>query len=158
MTFAPSIRTRAEALDLPDGELRHDRALEESLVELLERLRPRTIYHPPVDEMHPDHAAFGAAFLAALARCAASDAAAFAYEIWVPVVATHVIDVSASWAQKRRAIECHRSQLVYNDYLRAAEGLSAYRSIFLPGAAHVEAYARNWSSEAAVERQDVAGN
>jgi hypothetical protein len=52
-----------------------------------------------------------------------------------------VIDVSEVWPLKRRAIEQYRSQLGYNDYLRAVEGLNAYRSIYLPEARYVEAFA-----------------
>src|SRR6185369_14552137 len=104
-------------------------ALESALAEVLARHRPRTIYHPPEDEMHADHAALGTAVFAALASSRAVGDA-YAYEIWVPVEPTHVIDVSAASDEKRRAIECYRSQLAYNDYVRAVQGLNAYRSIF----------------------------
>ncbi len=108
----------------------------------LERLRPAVVYHPADDEVHPDHHALAAAVAAALERQAAGRRPlALAYEVWVPVHATRVIDVTAVWPVKQRALEQYSSQLAYSDYLHAVRGLNAARSIYLPGARYVEAFA-----------------
>jgi hypothetical protein len=57
------------------------------------------------------------------------------------VVPTHVIDVTSIWSVKQEALACYGSQLAYNDYARACDGLAAYRAIFLPDADRVEAFA-----------------
>jgi LmbE family N-acetylglucosaminyl deacetylase len=64
----------------------------------------------------------------------------FCYEIWATVQPTHVIDITAVWDVKRKAVEQYQSQLRYNDYLHMVGGLNAYRSIYLPSARHVEAF------------------
>jgi len=111
-----------------------------ALREVLERSRPEVVYHPATTEMHPDHHATAVAALTAAARLPFT-VRTFAYEIWTPVVPTHVIDVSAVWEAKRAALAHYASQLAYNDYQRAMAGLAAYRAIFLPAASHVEAFA-----------------
>ena len=91
-------------------------------------------------EMHPDHHVAARVALDALAA-RARGVRSFAYESWVPVVPTHVIDVTSAWSVKQSALACYGSQLVYNDYARACDGLAAYRAIFLPDAERVEAFA-----------------
>lgn len=127
-------------LGFRDQELARAAELGRALATLLERLRPATVYHPPALEMHPDHHAVGAAMTALASRLSFAPRL-FAYETWVPVVPTAVIDVSEVWEVKRAALEQYASQLAYNDYLQAASGLAAYRAIFLPGARYVEAFA-----------------
>lgn len=115
-------------------------ALERRLGEILATVRPAAVYHPVVPEMHPDHHVVGTAVRRAAVRCRPA-VRTFAYETWVPVVPTHVIDVGTVWDVKQRALACYASQLAYNDYARAVAGLAAYRTIFLPHATHVEAFA-----------------
>lgn len=116
------------------------RQLRAQLADLLDEHAPAVVYHPAAPEMHPDHHVVGRVALALLAERAGATRS-FAYESWVPVVPTHVIDVSAVWDVKQRALACYASQLLYNDYARACDGLAAYRAIFLPLATRVEAFA-----------------
>ena len=137
-----------EFLGFADQGLAPGGALRAAIVAALERLRPNVVYHPPELEMHPDHHVVGTEVVASIASLSL-DARSFAYETWVPVVPTHVIDVSSVWAVKQRALACYESQLAYNDYLRVCDGLSAYRAIFLPQARHVEAFAETTRRRAA---------
>lgn len=108
----------------------------------LDRLLPAIVYGPPETDVHPDHHALGAALIAALAeRRGDARPRAFAYEVWARIEPSHVLDVSAVWERKERALGAYASQLAYNDYLHAARGLAAARSVFLPGARYVEAFA-----------------
>lgn len=124
-------------------------ALAAALAGLLDEIAPATVYHPPAVEMHPDHHVSGRVTLDVLARAArgktgsatAGGTRSFAYEIWVPVVPTHVIDVGPAWRVKQAALACYRSQLAYSDYARACAGLAAYHTMFLPAALQVEAFA-----------------
>lgn len=119
-------------------------ALGAQLAEALDELRPAVVYHPAAPEMHPDHHVAARVTLAVLAA-RTEPPRSFAYESWVPVVPTHVIDVTAVWGVKQAAIACYGSQLVYNDYARACDGLAAYRAIYLPDAERVEAFAESTS-------------
>jgi LmbE family N-acetylglucosaminyl deacetylase len=137
-------------LGLPDQGVSPG-ALRAPLVAVLERLRPEIVYHPPALEMHPDHHAVGEATVAAV-RSLSFAPRCFAYETWVPVVPTHVIDVSAVWPVKQAALAEYASQLAYNDYRRATSGLAAYRTMFLPGARFVEAFAETTPARSRLRR------
>jgi LmbE family N-acetylglucosaminyl deacetylase len=117
-------------------------ALGTQLAAALDELGPTVVYHPAAPEMHPDHHVAARVTLDVLAARTAPPRS-FAYESWVPVVPTHVIDVTAVWGVKRAALACYGSQLVYNDYARACDGLAAYRAIYLPDAERVEAFAES---------------
>ncbi|HZR83024.1 MAG TPA: PIG-L family deacetylase [Candidatus Binatia bacterium] len=136
-----------EFWDLPDGglvDLATDPSwpLVERVRDAIARLRPAIVYAPPETDVHPDHHALGAAVREALAAAGARDRPrALAYDVWVPVRATHVLDVSAVWERKETALRAYASQLAYNDYVRAARGLAAARTVYLPGSSAVEAFA-----------------
>jgi LmbE family N-acetylglucosaminyl deacetylase len=110
------------------------------LADVLAEVAPAVVYHPAAPEMHPDHHV-AARVIAEVVAARGARLRAFAYESWVPVVPTHVIDVSTVWSVKQAALTCYASQLAYNDYARACDGLAAYRAIFLPGTDRVEAFA-----------------
>ncbi|MEY4950071.1 MAG: hypothetical protein RL698_2282 [Pseudomonadota bacterium] len=132
--------------EFPDGDLRG--ILERGGGELhaavrtaIERSRAEIVYAPPRLDVHPDHHALGRVVEEVLAAWGPGRPRGFAYDVWVPVHATHVLDVSAVWERKERAIARYASQLAYNDYLRVVRGLGAARTIYMPGARWVEAFA-----------------
>jgi len=125
--------------DYEDGKLVEADGLADRLARLLAAEKPDIIYRPSTLEVHPDHWALGAGIETALREYtpAIGD---FCYEIWATVQPTHVIDITAVWDVKRKAVEQYESQLRYNDYLHMVAGLNAYRTIHLPSARYVEAY------------------
>ena len=122
-----------------DGKLGEAEDLADRLGKILAAEKPDIIYRPSTREIHPDHWALGVAIETALRQYmpAVGD---FCYEIWATVQPTHVIDITAVWDVKRKAVEQYQSQLRYNDYLHMVGGLNAYRSIYLPSARYVEAF------------------
>jgi bacillithiol biosynthesis deacetylase BshB1 len=132
-------------LGLPDGGLdAGDGEQAEALVHALRTARPRALLLPHRDDPHPDHPAAAAlarraAFLAGVARCLPSagtphrPALLLEYpgprQLFAPVL---VIDVSAHYDAKRRALAAHGSQfdaggglpthLASGHYLAAVEG------------------------------------
>lgn len=106
-------------------------AVTERLVDLFDRTRPDVVYAPHEGEAHSDHH-----FVALAARAAAARAAAppvlLGYEVWSPMQAGFVLDVTDVYAAKRDAVRCYASQLDHTDILAAIEGLNTYRSILLP--------------------------
>lgn len=134
--------------DLPDGGLRDLLGADGNTGDLhalvrtaIERTAAEIVYAPPRLDTHPDHHALGLAVEEVLGSWGPGRPRAFAYDVWVPVHATLVLDVSAAWARKERAIGRYESQLAYVDYLRVVRGLGAARTIYLPGATWVEAFA-----------------
>jgi LmbE family N-acetylglucosaminyl deacetylase len=125
--------------DYPDGKLAEARDLTDRLGALLEAYRPDIIYRPSTLEIHPDHWALGVGIEEVLGRYD-SGSRDFCYEIWATVQPSHVIDISAVWEQKKKAVEQYESQLRYNDYHHMVAGLNAYRTIHWPSARYVEAF------------------
>jgi N-acetylglucosamine malate deacetylase 1 len=107
-------------LDCGDGGLRHGTAEEDALIAELRRLRPELVLGPTPADRHPDHGrahrlVADACFYAGLARRGRGKphrpAAVFSYMQHDPFAPSFVVDVSASWAAKERALDAYESQL-----------------------------------------------
>ena len=68
------------------------------------------------------------------------DGAAYGYEVWTPLVPTHVVDVDPVIERKRSALAEYHSQLEENDLLHTGLGLTAQRSLYVPGSRWAEAF------------------
>jgi LmbE family N-acetylglucosaminyl deacetylase len=102
--------------------------------------RPDLIYAPWIGEHELDHHVLARATRAAIA-VSGHGGQSWGYEVWTPVVATRVVDVSGVWDKKLAAICEHASQLGFADLLHAATGLGAQRSLYLEsGARQGEAF------------------
>jgi len=63
-------------------------------------------------------------------------------EVWTPLAATRVVDISSVWERKRSALQEHRSLPGQRDLAHVALGLSAQRSAWLPAPGlYAEAFA-----------------
>ncbi len=131
--------TSLQFWNYPDGKLTEATDLSDRLADAIRTIRPTLVYHPSRLEVHPDHWALAMAVDRARERYR-GEVAAYAYEIWAPVQPTHVVDISAVWDVKQKAIEQYQSQIGYNDYLHKISGLNAYRAIYLPSARYMEAF------------------
>lgn len=98
-----------------------------------------TVYAPSVLDPHRDHRAANAA----LAR-AGLPATVFGYEVWAPGPVDALLDVTAVFARKQAALACYATALETVDYVRAATGLAAYRSVagMLGGRGYAEGFMR----------------
>lgn len=101
------------------------------LVDALYRLGPATVYAPHEGESHPDHHFIGRAAREAVGRVSSAPVLV-GYEVWSPLEAQFVLDVTDVYDAKRDAVRCYPSQLAHTDILGAIEGLNAYRAILLP--------------------------
>ena len=113
-----------EALGLPDARLQDVPEHKDALVEALRRLRPRVVLLQHWQQRHPDHAAasaivYAAAFLAGLKNYRSELGPAFRPSKLVYAVTMteandlapgFVVDVSAVWETKLRAISAFASQ------------------------------------------------
>ena len=107
-------------LDFGDGGLRTGREEELQLIELIRQARPAVVFAPYPDERHPDHARTGqlvtdAAFYAGL-RALKSGSPAHRPQVTVHYLQNYmfppsfVVDVTAEWKTKFRAIMQFKSQ------------------------------------------------
>ena len=94
----------------------------------------RLLYHPWKGEAHGDHKGAALACMEALERLD-GDVVGLGYEVWSPLPAEVVLDITPVLEVKREALEAYASQLSYTDYLHHILGLNAHRGIYLEGRA-----------------------
>ncbi len=122
----------------PEGHEPDDamfRAGAERIAALVREWKPDFVYAPWIGEQHLDHH-----ILARIARVgvrlAGFEGRAFGYEVWTPLIATEIVDVTKVYAMKVQALKKHESQVSYGDPTHYGLGLNAHRSIYLPEGAH----------------------
>jgi bacillithiol biosynthesis deacetylase BshB1 len=109
-------------LDFGDGALRCGHAEEDALIEVLRTWRPELVLGPPPRDRHPDHErghrlVAAAAFYSGLAargdRAMATHrpAAVFSYMQHHSFEPSFIVDVTATWEAKMKALAAYRSQL-----------------------------------------------
>jgi LmbE family N-acetylglucosaminyl deacetylase len=112
--------------DGADGALQGDEArLVAQLAALWQAAPPDVIAAPYPADRHADHAV--AARI--VGRALRGDVRVWGYEVWSPAPINAVLDISTVADVKWRAIAAHASQVRETDYVRAAQGLNAYRAI-----------------------------
>lgn len=109
-----------EQLDFGDGALRTGREEELQVIEVIRRCRPRVVFVSYPDERHPDHERAGrvvtdASFYAGLKALdtglpAHRPQAVVYYLQNYPIPPSFVVDVTAMWKTKMRAIHAYKSQ------------------------------------------------
>lgn len=127
-----------EFLGLPDGHEVTDDDFEQvaGLFDAaMERFEPDLVYVPWSEEAHADHAHSWEA----LRRCyrrrtqsGRSTPRVLEYEVWSPLPADWIVDVTSTADAKRDAMLAHASQVAYTDYPHQLLGLAAHRSVYLP--------------------------
>jgi LmbE family N-acetylglucosaminyl deacetylase len=131
-------------LHAPDGGIGPHEAQVARLAEWLERWQPELIYLPFVMDLLEDHWQASRLLAAALRRCGAwsEQLVLRCYEVWSPLPANRVADISLLAAHKHKLLGIYASQLADVDYRRAIAGLNSYRSMLLPatGTGQAEAY------------------
>lgn len=117
-------------LNQPDGHFDGSAELAVVVKKLLEDYQPDWVFLPSPLDYHRDHVRI-AAFLEPLCRNAASVKQLLFYEIWAPVPATHIVDVTDQADTKRAALAEHATAMACGDYQRAVDGLNRYRGLYL---------------------------
>jgi LmbE family N-acetylglucosaminyl deacetylase len=117
-------------LDEEDTALAVAPRVVQRLAALLDDVRPQTVYAPFPLEEHPDHLAAAELLLAAAER-GGRGFDCVGYEVWTPLVANAYVVIDAVVDLKREALRRYVSQLDDADYVHAALGLNAYRSLVL---------------------------
>ena len=127
----------------PDGARAREEdlgAVVPELVQILHEFLPDVIYAPHEGEAHGDHHVAALAVRRALHECGRA-IPCFGYEIWSPLVADVVVDISEQQEEKQRLVNLFVSQVMHTDISHHFLGLNAYRAVFLPkGARYGEAF------------------
>ncbi|WP_028303968.1 PIG-L family deacetylase [Oceanospirillum maris] len=132
-----------ECWQLADGSLSQEPSLKEKIQASITRYQPSVIIAPWLQDMHPDHAATGHRALSVYRDTVYNEADDKAsthkesvlsqgilfYEVWTPLPATHILNISTVWHKKMAALQQHKTALSCGHYLRATEALAAYRSL-----------------------------
>lgn len=121
-------------LNEPDGCFRASRQFSEKLTAMLNEYRPDWLFLPSILDYHRDHVAVGLAALTCWAK--AGFGRVFYYEIWSPLPATHVVDVTQVIELKKSAVSYYNLPLRYRNYSDAMVGLASYRGLYLPPQAY----------------------
>jgi len=125
-------------LNLPDGNLSESlEVLAARLTQDIAAFDPQIVFVPWPLDGHPDHQVVPAA-LASVDLPGGVEI--WTYEVWTPLPANRIVDVSEVWSVKSRALGCHASGAEGFD-LTAHLALDRWRSIFgLDGHGHAEAF------------------
>lgn len=110
------------------------------IASLIREYAPDIVYAPHIGEHHIDHHVAAKVVLAALDELGFAGTA-LGFEVWTPLVAEQIVDITPVNARKVAALEEHASQLEYTDFIHKALGLGAQRSLYLgEGARYGEAF------------------
>lgn len=129
----------SQMLNYPDGAFDADSAFESTVRDVLNTYQPDWVILPSPLDYHRDHVRLSAS-LEPLCRACASVKRLLFYEIWAPVPATHIVDITPTHELKRQALACHVTALACGDYARAVEGLNRYRGLLLGRDRFAEAF------------------
>lgn len=122
-------------MDEPDGSFRSHPSFERQTLEIMQQFQPDWLFVPSVLDYHRDHIAIGETLYTLWQQCHTAERLFF-YEIWSPVPATHVVDISSVIDLKQQAIRHYQLPLAHCDYLSANLGLCRYRGLYLPNPTH----------------------
>lgn len=117
-------------LNQPDGSFEGGPDLALRVQGVLADYQPDWVFLPSALDYHRDHVRI-AAFLEPLCRRALSVKQLLFYEIWAPVPATHIVDITEQADIKRAALAAHATAMECGDYMRAIDGLNRYRGLYL---------------------------
>jgi LmbE family N-acetylglucosaminyl deacetylase len=126
-------------LEYPDGGYVYSLSSINDFVGMIDEFGPEWILIPPLLDYHRDHVAVSLCVIAAW-QATGMRARCLMWEVWQPVPANQVIDISEVIHLRQAAIACHTLAMRYCDYQRASASLAAYRGFYLEGSVAAEAF------------------
>lgn len=129
-------------MNQPDGAIEIATPLQAALLKRVATFKPDTVIMPSILDLHRDHRRI-ATMLTDIVRQVPSVKLQLQFEIWCPLPATHIVDITGVATNKWRAISRHATALTCGNYLSASMGLAQYRGLLLGqvgDAALAEAY------------------
>lgn len=120
---------------MPDRSLSDRVDLVQYVTDIIQNSSADVIFAPSLWEIHPDHLATSRAAWNAvidMQRLGAKVPTLLFYEVGSPQRPDLLVDITAVWPQKQRAIQCFPSQLALQDYARHMRALNIFRTYTLP--------------------------
>lgn len=111
----------------PDGKLASGTSVVKALEDLISRVKPDIIFLPSFLDNHGDHRVTNEIFINA-SKNLNDDFPVWSYEIWTPIFANRILDISLYIKTKIESIKAHESQLKSRAYDKAIAGLNQYRA------------------------------
>jgi LmbE family N-acetylglucosaminyl deacetylase len=125
----------------PDGKLASGSAAVKALLDLLNKIEPAIIFTPSFLDNHPDHRVTNEILMNALSSYKyQANLQIWAYEVWTPLFPNRIFPISTVIEQKKKAIQCHQSQLESRAYDEAIIGLNRYRAGVNNAGGYAEAF------------------
>ena len=127
--------------EIKDRTLEYNEKYIQMVKDLIEKLKPSSVYSPSIYEMHPDHKALAIVVIEAIRR-SQNNPDLFMYEIGRPIPSPNMLlDITQIWEQKLKAIKCFNSQLNVQAFDETTLSLNRYRTFTLPASVKsAEAY------------------
>lgn len=133
---------RNHFLQFPLRSLDGNKDFQENLIALFEKTKPEIVFLPFWFDNHPDHRAVSKALIK-IKKKIDPNIMIYAYSVWAPLNPNCIIDISDVWDDKKKAIECYKTQTKSRDYIKIAKGLNQYwAEIKTPGMKYAEAFFR----------------
>ena len=138
-------------LEGPDGSLEPSPSIVKRLREILQQKSPAVIYHPSLFDLHHDHWTTNCVLHEATKTLSFSECwkpVYRGYEVWSPLLANRIVDISEVIETKKSALAHFESQMSQTDFIRALLGLNAYRSLYhFRGRGYAEAFCESTPEE-----------
>ncbi|MCL2334915.1 MAG: PIG-L family deacetylase [Endomicrobia bacterium] len=116
---------RNHFLQFPIRTLDGNKKFEENLSLIFQKTKPETVFLPFWFDNHPDHRAVSKALIS-LKKKIPMNFMVYAYSVWTPLNPNCIFDISGVWEEKKKAIECYKTQLASRDYVKIAQSLNQY--------------------------------
>lgn len=127
--------------NLPDRGVRFDELLVRRILDCIESTPECIVYAPSLWEAHPDHRACAMAAVEAVRRVGGGREIRL-FEVSAPLRTNCLVDVSAVWSLKQRAMACFASQQAVLPYADFVSSLNRYRALTVLPHGYVEAFER----------------
>lgn len=117
-------------LNLPDGHVLPGPLVQSLITKEISAFQPNWVFSPGMTDYHRDHMAIAQMVHLACKKDLGVQLL-LSYEIWAPVWATHVVEITHVTELKRQSLLLQKTSLQYGNYLQAIEGLNIYRGLYL---------------------------
>ena len=114
-------------LDYPDRQLRTSREVIRRVEDILDEVKPDTVYLPFFLDNHPDHMATASVVVNAVRQKPVEHV--FFYEIWTAMIHNRLVDISDVIDKKLEAIRVYRSQKDINNFAEITQSLNRFRAL-----------------------------
>jgi LmbE family N-acetylglucosaminyl deacetylase len=104
--------------------LKGNKEFGKKLAAVIDETRPDVVFIPFILDNHTDHRAANAALAAGGFKW--DGFMVYAYPVWLPLYPNVIVDISAEWPVKEKAINCYKSQLATRDYVKMSRSLGEY--------------------------------